>query len=102
MRVTKTVKSYDKGTGLDVFGHRGESMTTYVMPLSNNGSESNDNRFLLTSKSHYLKGDKTKGKINGIQFAIQGSRAGNGKMVGVMYIRDHSMHPNTWKKVVNK
>ena len=69
----------------DVFGNAGPATEDHIWPLANNGSRSSLNIQLLTRQSNLEKGDRNKGKINGIRFSItEIGRTESGKIIGRM------------------
>lgn len=71
----------------DVFGNKGPATDDHIWPIANNGSSSSLNIQLLTSQSNLEKGDRNKGKINGIRFSItEVGRTESGKIIGHMRV----------------
>ena len=54
----------------DVFENNGKLTNDHIWPIAKDGSKSSQNIQQLTKKSNLLKGDLTKGTINGIRFSI--------------------------------
>ena len=71
----------------DIFGLTGKETKDHIWPLAKDGSSAKLNIQLLSEESNALKGDRTKGKINGLRFSItETGRSASGKIIGKMKV----------------
>lgn len=71
----------------DIFGLSGTATNDHIWPTAKDGSNAKANIQTLTEESNGLKGDRTKGTINGIRFSVtEIGRSDSGKKIGQMKV----------------
>lgn len=71
----------------DIFELNGEATNDHVWPIAKNGSSAKKNIQIITRESNELKGDRTKGKINGFRFSVtEIGRSDSDKKIGEMKV----------------
>ena len=71
----------------DIFELEGIETKDHIWPIAKDGSSAKKNIQKLTEESNGLKGDKTKGKINGYRFSvIEIGRSKSKKKIGQMKV----------------